>query len=98
MTNPEASAIAERLTPEQKRDLTINWDDFCDADRLQLPPDYPDALMKARFVILDAVDEDDLETSFAWELGIEPGGSVYRLTPLGLAVRTLLKDNLHEAG
>jgi hypothetical protein len=79
--------IVASLSEAQRRDLTVNWDDFCDAERLQLPPDYPDDLVKAGFVILDAVDDDDLDEAFAWDRGIEPGGSVYRLTPLGLAVR-----------
>lgn len=97
----DVAEIAGRLTKAQRDDLTINWDRFCDADRADIrtqDADYPSELEAAGFVILDEVSADDLETPFAWELGIEPGGSVYRLTSLGLAVRANLlnQDTYHD--
>ncbi len=91
----EVERVARGLSAARRADLTINWDHFCEADYALMASEdenYPDALEADGFVYLDAVNPDDLETPFAWELGIEPGGSVYRLTPLGLAVRAHLKD------
>lgn len=86
----DIAGIAASLTKAQQRDLTSNWDHFCQADYSLMTSDdenYPDALEESGFVCLDGVNADDLETPFADELGIVEGGSVYRLTPLGLQVR-----------
>lgn len=91
----DLDVLAKGLTEAQRRDLTSNWDHFCDADHGDIrsdDPNYPDALIAAGYVFIDAVDDDDLETAFAWELGIEAGGLVCRLTPSGLALRAHFKD------
>lgn len=91
----EVAEIARGLTKTQREDLTNNWDAFCDGDRGDVQsddPEYPWALEGAGFVEWGSVDADDLEDPFAWERGIEPGGTIYRLTPLGLAVRDYLKE------
>lgn len=87
--------VAESLTEAQRRDLTANWDHYCQCDYDLIQTDdenYPDQLEEAGFVFLDGVNEDDLDQFFADELGIIEGGSVYRFTPLGIAVRAHLSD------
>jgi hypothetical protein len=99
MTNPttlNVEGIARGLTKVQRAALTSDWDAFCDCDWQDMSCEvegFPEGLEADGFVTFDAVDEDDLEQPFADELGIVPGGSVWRLTPLGLAVRAaLLKE------
>lgn len=90
----DVEKMAAGLSEAVKRDLTDNWDHFCEADRgliVSDDPNYPDQLEAAGYVEFDAVDDDDLEEPFAWERGIVPGGSVLRLTPLGLALRDHLR-------
>lgn len=102
MTPPDPQQVAEiagRLSKAQRDDLTKNWDAFCDGDRGDMrtdDPEYPASLEAAGFVKWDSVDADDLEDAFAWERGIEPGGTVYRFTPLGLAVRNFIQGNHHD--
>lgn len=96
----DVGAIAAGLSEAQVLDLTDNWDHFCEADYCLMQSEdesYPDDLESAGFVYLDAVDADDLETPFADELGIVEGGSVYRFTPLGLAVRDLARQICAQA-
>lgn len=76
-----------RLTEAEWRDresLRRHWDDFCDAD--PVPEDFIDRMDDAGFVTLRKVTRDDLNTSFAAELGIEKGGWVWELTDLGRQV------------
>lgn len=75
----------EELTSEQK--LRAFWMDFCQAD--PVPPEFTDDMEAAGFMFLDDVDEDDLQTAFASELGIEPGGRVWRLTDEGRRIVNL---------
>lgn len=94
MTPTDLPTLAASLSEAQRADLTANWDHFCDADYTLMKtddPEYPANLEAAGYVILDAVSDDDLETPFAWELGIEAGGSVYRLTSLGMELRAFLE-------
>lgn len=94
MTTPDLSEIVKGLTEGQKRDLTSNWDHFCDADYSDLrtdDPNYPEALEAAGYAELVPVDADALDSAFAWERGIIPGGSMWQFTPLGLEVRALLQ-------
>lgn len=90
MTNP--ADIARALSEAQRlhEDLTDNWDAFCSGDPPPHPrdePDFPQCLEAHGFVELVPVDDDALEHPFASEIGLEPGGMMWQLTPLGLAVR-----------
>lgn len=67
------------LSREQK--LRLLWNDFCDAD--PVPPEFADEMEAAGFIEVAPVDEDALESPFAYERGLEPGGSMYVLTPAG---------------
>ena len=73
--------IAERgeLSPEVE--LRAYWAAFCDCD--PTPDDFQDRMEAAGLIVLDAVNDDDLDNPFASELGIEPGGTVWRLTDRG---------------
>lgn len=73
--------IAEcgELSPEVE--LRAYWSAFCDCD--PTPDDFRDRMEAAGLIYLDAANEDDLDNPFASELGIEPGGSVWRLTDRG---------------
>jgi len=87
--SPEEVAAGLSEARRIREDLTDNWDAFCDADQLPHPRDYPfpDNLEASGYATLESVDDDDLETPFAWERGIVAGGLVWRLTPLGEQVR-----------
>ncbi len=97
-TNTEAEAVvdlAAKLTEIQRLDLTERWDQFCDCDPLSGNRDHEEYradMLLDGFADLRAVDDDDLEDPFAWDRGIVPGGEVYTLTPLGLAVRQYLEQ------
>lgn len=82
--------IAERgeLAPEVE--LRAYWSGFCDCD--PTPDDFQDRMEAADLIYLDTVNEDDLDNSFAGELGIEPGGSVWRLTDKGLEALATTSD------
>lgn len=92
-----AAVVAKGLSESAQlhRDLTVNWDAFCEADPL---PDwrdqesFPERLEAAGYAEIVAVDRDALESAFAAERGIYRGGSMWQLTPLGLAVRTILEQ------
>lgn len=85
--------IARSLTEakELREDLTENWDALCDADPIpHFRENFPEGLEAAGYAELVPVDADALDSPFAWERGIEPGGLMWRLTPLGLAIRAEL--------
>ena len=90
--------VARKLTAAQEysqlaTDLTANWDLFSDADPLPCERDeFLSRMLDHDFVELVDVDEDALEDPFAYERGIEPGGMMWRLTTLGLAVRKILEN------
>jgi hypothetical protein len=91
----EVAAIAGGLSEAMRLALTSDWDAFCQCDWHDMSCEvegFAERLEEAGFVMLDAVDADDLEQPFADDLGIVPGGSVWRFTPLGLAVRDYLKE------
>lgn len=93
--HPDVAMIAAKLTKAEHDDLTTNWDAFCDCDWQDMSCEaegFAERLEAAGFVTFDAVTDDDLEGPFADDLGIVPGGSVWRLTPLGLAVRQHLQE------
>lgn len=71
----------QTLAAAQK--LRAHWGDFCDAD--PTPEGFAEEMEAAGFIEVDAVTEDDLESPFAAERGIEPGGSIWRLTASGRA-------------
>lgn len=104
MTNNQSediAAIATGLTvaKELHEDLTVNWDAFCDADPLPHPREYfPDSLDAAGYAELVPVDDDALDDPFAAERGIEPGGMMWRLRPIGLALRAHLNKTDGEKG
>ncbi len=74
-------------------DLTDNWDAAGDADPIPFPGDgdYPERLEAQGYAELVAVDEGALNDAFAWERGIEPGGSMWQLTEAGKALRAHLQ-------
>ncbi len=89
----DVATIARGLTKAQRLALTSDWDHFCQCDWQEMSCDvdgFEEALEAAGFVEFDAVSDDDLQQPFADELGIEAGGSVWRLTKLGAAVRAHL--------
>jgi len=68
-------------TPQQK--MRAFWADFCDAE--PVPPEFIDDMEVARFSELTPTTDDDLNSPFAYERGIERGGYVWRLTEAGRA-------------
>lgn len=64
-------------------DLRNNWGRFCDCDAFDGSADFAERMEAAGFVHLRRVTRDDLEQSFAAELGIVKGGSVWDLTKKG---------------
>lgn len=92
----EIARLATALTETQRIDLTERWDQFCDQDELsgnRDPDEYTADLLLDGFADIREVERDDLEDPFAYERGIEPGGMIYVLTPLGAALRTALATN-----
>lgn len=80
-----------KLTPEEA--LRQYWHAACDCDpvdddAVEDGGDLFDAWEAAGLIVLDAVDDDDLDDAFAYERGIVPGGSCWRLTPAGDAALT----------
>lgn len=73
--------IAERGELSLEVELRAYWAAFCDCD--PTPDDFQDRMEAAGLIVLDAVNDDDLDNPFASELGIEPGGTVWRLTDRG---------------
>ncbi len=97
----DVAEIARKLSESEKRDLTSNWDHFCDADYGLMRSDdaeYPAELEKAGYAELIPVDADALDSSFAWERGIEKGGMMWSLTASGQAVRTFLQSQAQSVG
>ena len=95
----DIATIARGLTKAQREDITSNWIAACDCDWGCIttePADFFDRLEMSGFAKLVPVDDDALEDAFAHERGIEPGGMMWRLTPLGLAVRAYLMENPHD--
>lgn len=89
----DLEAVVAGLSGAQKRDLTIHWDEFCDAEPLSHGREF-DAFLNdmeaAGFAQLVPVDQDALEDAFAYERGIEAGGMMWELTGKALAVRAAL--------
>ena len=89
--------MGERMTEAQVRAgemLRQHWDAFCDGDRGNIPADFEDTVEAAGLIEMRAVTEDDLDDPFAAERGIEAGGSVWCLTPAGLAyLASMEKDH-----
>lgn len=79
-----------RLTKAQWRTLDEfrrDYHRFCDADPVS--PDFSERMETAGYIELRSVTDDDLEDAFAYERGIERGGSLWDLTDLG---RTALAE------
>lgn len=94
----KAEEIVMGLTGDERLFPTEYWDAFCEKDPLPIEPEEYEAWMENRGLAeLDWVNDSDLESAFAEECGIVPGGMVFRLTPLGLEVRSLLQS-MKEVG
>ncbi len=80
------------ITPEQEREneacreLRRHWNDFCDADPFPESDTFADRAEEFGLIELVPVTKDALESSFAAERGIEPGGMMWVLTAAGRAV------------
>lgn len=84
-TSPDEGRV--KLTPDEFRQ---HWPAFCDCDAIPIE-DFGDKAEDAGFIYTRAVKKADLDRSFAAELGIEPGGLIYDLTPAGLRALELSK-------
>lgn len=85
------------MTPEEA--LRGYWSAACDCDPVDHDAreeggDLFDAWEAAGLIRLRAVTKDDLDDAFAAEKGIEPGGSVWELTPAG---RAALEKEVRDA-
>lgn len=76
----------DATTLEPADDLAKNWFDFCNSDAFEGCDTFGERMQDAGLLYVDNVDDSDLETPFASELGIVPGGTVYRLTDEGQRV------------
>jgi hypothetical protein len=97
----EIVRLAEALTDTQRLDLTERWDQFCDKDELsgnRDPDEYTADLLLDGFADMRGVEPDDLDNPFAYERGIEEGGWLYELTPLGRALRDHLRARAAQHG
>lgn len=80
------------ITPEQEREndlcreLRRHWNDFCDADPFPGSETFADRAEEAGFIELVPVTREALESSFATDRGIDPGGMMWVLTAAGRAV------------
>lgn len=73
--------IAESGELKPETELRAFWGAFCDAD--PRPDGFEDRMEAAGLIEADDVTDEDLDDAFAAERGIEPGGTVWRLTPAG---------------
>jgi len=86
MTETSAREIAAGLSEAQKADLTTNWDAACDCDWSDVttdPSSFFERQEEAGFAQCVPVTEDDIDGDFAWERGIEIGGSGYHTSDKG---------------
>lgn len=75
-----------KLTKAPDEMLRAYWNHACSADWHLIPDcpeDFMDQMKAAGLAFCRPVDQDDLDHAFAFELGIEPGGYVWDLTPAG---------------
>ncbi len=63
--------------------LRAYWAEFCDAD--PVPAEFIDDMDAAGLAECVPVDDEALESAFAAERGIEPGGMMWVLTAAGRA-------------
>lgn len=78
---------AKRMTEKQWQDLfdlRLHWTTFCLCDPIPVD-DFIERMEAAKYVRLCKVTRDDLDQTFAEELGIVPGGMIWRLTKKGRA-------------
>lgn len=66
-----------------ERELWERWQTFCDCDPFPGSDDFGERMEAAGLLCLRPVTKHDLDTPFAYEKGIEPGGSVWDLTDAG---------------
>jgi len=71
-------------------DFPALWNAACDVDKHLLPVDFEEQAEAAGLIELVPVDREALESAFAWDRGIEPGGSMWRLTAKG-------RERYHQA-
>jgi hypothetical protein len=80
------------ITPEQEaekdleREFRRHWADFCDADPFPGSDTFAERAEVAGLIELVPVTDQALESAFAAERGIEPGGMMWVLTDAGRAV------------
>ena len=75
-----------KLTESEWRnvdDLRKHWADFCDCTPFDGSDTFPERMEAAGYIELVPVDDEALQSSFADELGIEPGGMMWVLTDAG---------------
>lgn len=80
---------SERLTEQEWRDredLRKNWEASCQCDPFEGADTFLERMAAAGFIELAPVEDHQLQTAFAGELGIHPGGSVWELTDKGRKV------------
>lgn len=73
-----------------------HWHDFCGCDPFDGSDTFPERMEAAGFIELQPATRDDWEQPFAEELGIVPGGMVWRTTTLGDAA--LQQDSKVSSG
>ncbi len=83
------SAASGSIPTEGEAIVRDYWSAICDCDWHLVPAPvierYEDLLISDGLAFWDGVDEDDLQSPFAEELGVVAGGSVLRLTSKGEA-------------
>lgn len=89
----ESERQAEREEAAKVADFRKNWGAFCDCDPFDGADTFADRMEAAGFIEIDSVTAEDLEYSFASELGIVEGGSIWRITAAG---RTAIGDTNGE--
>lgn len=78
---------------DAEADLALHWIDFCHCDRFDGIDTFAERMEAAGLIYLDEVEADDLDDPFASELGIEPGGKVWRLTDEGQRILWIRRRN-----
>jgi hypothetical protein len=72
------------------------WTAFCDGEKHLVPEGFEEQAEKLGLIHFRKVTKSDLQESFAAERGIEKGGSVWELTPIGY-IRFLQKKATSNA-
>lgn len=78
-------ALKAAVASGERQDLREHWEAFCDADPFPGSDTFADRMERAGLIECVAVDDEALESPFATERGIEPGGLMWKLTKAGHA-------------